>query len=76
MAEISSRALMNALYAIRSEITNNERLLAADETNAEERDSAADYTFELNAAFGEFAAYYKERQAINKNLLPFDTLFD
>jgi hypothetical protein len=76
MSEISSRALLNALYAIRGEIASNERLISADETSDDERDAAEDYILELNATFGEFAALYQERQANNDKLPPFDSLFN
>jgi hypothetical protein len=76
MSEISSRALLNALYAIKGEIATNERLISSNETDDDERDAAEDYILELNAAFGEFAALYQERQANNDKLPPFDSLFD
>lgn len=76
MLEISSRALLNALYAIRGEIATNERIISLDETSEDEQDAAADYILELNAAFGEFAALYKERQASNDTLPPFSSLFE
>jgi hypothetical protein len=76
MSEISSRALLNALYAIRGEIASNGRLISSNETSDDEHDAAEDYILELNATFGEFAALYKARHANNASLPSFDSLFE
>lgn len=75
MTDISNKAIMSALYAIRGELQTCDELLSQEDTTESERDAAADQIMELTSAFGEFAALYKERQAINETLPPFADLF-
>lgn len=61
MADISNRALINALIALSSEVVRTEQFLADTESEDELQD-AGESLLELQAAFGEFVAIYKDRQ--------------
>lgn len=74
MNEISSRALINAILAINSEIKRCEQLLESENVSEDELENTGEFLLELQTSFGEFVALYKDRQTITKGLPNIDDI--
>ncbi|WP_338847507.1 hypothetical protein V8J88_02205 [Massilia sp. W12] len=77
METISNRTLLNALYAIDSEIENHELIFKNHAEHSEdERDAAGEYILELKSAFSELASIYRKREATDESLPKFSDIFE
>lgn len=74
MREISSRALINAILAIDSEIKRCEQFLESEELSEDDLENNGEFLLELQTSFGEFVGLYKERQSTTTGLPNLDNL--